>query len=187
MHEDVQLYYDEAKDLMEKAVEHLEEELAKVRAGKASPALVNGITVDYFDNPTPINQVATLKTTDAKTLVITPWEKSMLEPIERAIGAANIGINPQNDGTVVRLVMPPLTEESRMNLVKKTKSIGEQQKVTIRNIRRDANDGIKKLSSDGVAEDALKEGESKVQELTDQFSKTIDKYLDAKESEIMTV
>ncbi len=187
MSEEVKFYIDEAKDLMSKAITHLDEDLSKIRAGKASPSLVDGIMVEYYNNPTPINQVATLKVADAKTLVIQPWEKAMLQPIDRAIGAANIGVNPQNDGDVIRLILPPMTEETRLNLAKKAKSVGEQQKVTIRNIRREANDGIKKLTDEGVAEDDVKEGEDDIQMLTDQYVKMVDKHVASKENEIMTV
>lgn len=187
MHEDVQLYIDEARQAMQKAIKHLEEELTKVRAGKANPALLNGISVDYYGNPTPLNQVANVSTPDARTLMIKPWEKPMLAEIEKAIHQANIGLTPQNDGEVIRLNLPVLTEDRRKELVKQIKLIGEQSKVSIRSVRRDANEGIKSLEKDGVSEDAIREGEDEVQNLTNSYTAKVDKHLDAKETEIMTV
>lgn len=187
MSAEVDLYIEEAKDLMEKAIAHLEIELTKLRAGKANPAIVDNIFVDYYGNKSPINQVAGVKTSDARTLVIQPWEKAMLEPIEKAIIAANIGITPQSDGTAIRLVVPILTEESRKALVKKSKDIAEHTRISVRNIRRDANESIKKLSKDGLSEDLIKAGEDEVQKVTNQYIQKIDKHLEAKEQEIMKV
>lgn len=185
---------DETKEIIEgssvsmkKAMEHFETELIKIRAGKANPTMLDGIMVDYYGNPTPINQVGNLSAMDARTLTIQPWEKNMLQPIERAIIAANIGINPQNDGNIIRLFLPPLTEERRKDLVKKSNGEGEQAKISIRNIRREAIEQIKKSEKEGLSEDAAKEGESSVQEITNQYIALIEKHLGVKEKEIMSV
>ena len=187
MSDELIMIQEEAHELMEKAINHLEAELVKVRAGKANPNLVDGIIVDYYGNATPVNQVGNISVADARTLTIQPWEKNMLQPIERAIIAANIGITPQNDGNMIRLFMPPLTEERRKELVKRAQNEGEHSKVTIRNIRRDAMEGIKKLQKNGLSEDVCKDGEKNVQELTDRYIALVDKHLAAKEKEIMTV
>ena len=176
-----------AEEHMKKAIEHLEVELVKIRAGKANPQMVDGITVDYYGSPMPLNQVSNVSVMDARTLSIQPWEKNMLQPIERAIIAANIGINPQNDGNIIRLFLPPLTEERRKELVKKCHSEGEHSKVAIRNIRRDAIEHIKKLQKNGLSEDATKDAEADVQNLTDKFITAVDKHLVSKEKEIMAV
>ena len=183
----VQQILDDARKHMEKSVEHLENELTKVRAGKVSPSLVDGITVDYYGTQTPINQVANVSVADARTLVIQPWEKKMLEQIERGILAANIGITPMNDGNVVKLFQPPLTEERRKEYVKKAHAMAEHARVGIRATRRDAIEGIKKLSKDNVPEDEIKSGETKVQQLTDKYTDIIEKHIQVKEKEIMTV
>ena len=163
---------DSAKEAMTKAINHLEAELVKVRAGKATPGLVDGIMVDYYGNPTPINQVGNISVTDARTLTIQPWEKNMLQPIERAIIAANIGINPQNDGNNIRLFMPPLTEERRKELVKKAQHEGEHSKVAIRNIRRDANHHLKALLKEKeITEDEEHRAEEDIQKVTDKVAK----------------
>ena len=172
---------------MIKAINHLEAELVKIRAGKATPGLVDGIVVDYYGNPTPINQIGNIAVTDARTLTIQPWEKNMLQPIERAIIAANIGINPQNDGNMIRLFMPPLTEERRKELVKKAQHEGEHSKVAIRSIRRDSMEHIKKLQKNGLSEDICKDAEKEVQDTTDRFISAVEKHLSSKEKEIMTV
>ena len=187
MEDEVKLYLDTAKEQMESAISFLENELSKVRAGKASPAIVNGIKVDYYGVETPLNQVASVKNQDSKTLAIQPWEKGMLGPVEKAILAANIGITPQSDGTVIRLSLPPLTEERRIELVKKVKEIGEQSRVSIRNARRDTNEHLKVLTKDGLSEDLEKDAEHENQELTDSYISKVDKHLEAKEEEIMTV
>ncbi len=187
MSEELDLILDDAESAMKKAISHLETELVKIRAGKANPAMLDGITVDYYGSPTPINQVANVTVLDARTISIQPWEKNMLQPIERAIMMANIGITPQNDGVQIRLFMPPLTEERRRELVKKASGEGEFSKVAIRNIRRDAIEGIKKLQKDGLSEDTAKDAEKNVQELTDRFITLVDKHLAAKEKEMMAV
>ncbi|MGN6531178.1 MAG: ribosome recycling factor [Ginsengibacter sp.] len=178
---------DSATISMRKAMEHFESELVKIRAGKANPTMLDGITVDYYGNPTPINQVGNLSAMDARTLTIQPWEKKMLQPIERAIIAANIGINPQNDGNIIRLFLPPLTEERRKELVKRSNAEGEQAKIAVRNIRRDAIEQIKKAQKDGLSEDAAKDGEAGMQDVTNNFISLIEKHLAAKEKEIMSV
>lgn len=177
----------DADSSMNKAIAHLEAELVKIRAGKANPSMLDGIMVDYYGNPTPVNQVANVTTLDARTISVQPWEKPMLAVIERGIIAANIGINPQNDGNIIRLFLPPLTEERRKELVKKCNGEGEHAKVSVRNIRRDAIEQIKKLQKDGLSEDAGKEAEKDVQEKTDKFISLVDKHLVAKEKEIMAV
>ncbi len=187
MNELVKKQLDEARDNMNKAVDHVEIELSKVRAGKASPQMLDGIMVDYYGNPTPLNQVANVNTPDARTIVVQPWEKNLIPVIEKAISDANLGINPQNDGIVIRLVVPPLTEERRKDLVKKVKSEGEAGKVAVRNIRKDTNEKIKKMQKEGVSEDEVKVAEAEVQKLTDTYILKIDKHIDVKEKDIMTV
>lgn len=176
-----------ADDHMQRAITHLETELGKIRAGKASPQMIDGIVVDYYGSPMPINQVANISVMDARTLTIQPWEKNMLQPIERAIIAANIGINPQNDGSQIRLFLPPLTEERRKELVKKCHGEGEHSRIAIRNIRRDAIESIKKLQKNGLSEDAAKDAETEIQAVTDKFIAAVEKHLGAKEKEIMAV
>jgi len=176
-----------ADELMKKAIDHLELELVKIRAGKANPQMVDGITVDYYGSPMPLNQVSNVSVMDARTLSIQPWEKNMLQPIERAIIAANIGINPQNDGNIIRLFLPPLTEERRKELVKKCHAEGELSRVAIRSIRRDAIEHIKRLQKNGLSEDVSKDAETNVQNLTDKFIAAVDKHLASKEKEIMAV
>jgi ribosome recycling factor len=175
------------EDQMKKAIGHLETELTKIRAGKANPQMLDGIVVDYYGSPMPINQVSNISVMDARTLSIQPWEKNMLQPIERAIIAANIGINPQNDGSNIRLFLPPLTEERRKELVKKCQAEGEHSKVAIRNIRRDAIEHIKKLQKNGLSEDAAKDAETNVQQVTDKYIAAVEKHLSSKEKEIMSV
>lgn len=177
----------QTEDGMKKAIGHLETELVKIRAGKANPNMVDGIVVDYYGNPTPISQVGNISILDARTLSIQPWEKNMLQPIERAIMASNIGITPQNDGALIRLYLPPLTEERRKELVKKANGEGEHSKVAIRNIRRDAIEHIKKLQKEGVSEDAVKDAEKDTQQITDKYIALVDKHLATKEKEIMAI
>lgn len=185
--EDVALTFELAEDSMKKAISHLESELAKVRAGKANPQMLDGIVVDYYGSPTPINQVGNISVLDARTLSIQPWEKNMLQPIERAIIASNIGINPQNDGNLIRLFLPPLTEERRRELVKRSQAEGEHAKVGIRNIRRDAIESIKKAEKNGLSEDAAKDAEENIQSLTNRYIALVDKHLAGKEKDIMSV
>ncbi|MBL7758098.1 MAG: ribosome recycling factor [Chitinophagaceae bacterium] len=176
-----------AEEQMKKAITHLEVELVKIRAGKANPQMLDGLVVDYYGSPMPINQVANITVMDARTLSIQPWEKNMLQPIERAIIAANLGVTPQNDGVIIRLFLPPLTEERRRELVKRCLGEGEHSKVAIRNIRREAIENIKKLQKNGLSEDASKDAEADVQQLTDRFISTVEKHLASKEKEIMVV
>ncbi|MDB5206927.1 MAG: ribosome recycling factor [Flavisolibacter sp.] len=185
--EDVSLTIQLAEDSMNKAISHLEAELVKIRAGKANPQMLDGIMVDYYGSPMPINQVGNISVMDARTLTIQPWEKNMLQPIERAIINSNIGLNPQNDGIIIRLFLPPLTEERRKELVKRCLGEGEHSKVAIRSIRRDAIETIKKAQKDGLSEDAAKDAEAEVQELTNKFIVFVDKHLASKEKEIMMV
>lgn len=187
MAEDIASIIAGAEDHMKKAINHLEAELVKIRAGKANPQMLDGLVVDYYGSPMPINQVANISALDARTLSIQPWEKNMLQPIERAIIAANIGVTPQNDGALIRLFLPPLTEERRKELVKKCHGEGEHCKVAIRNIRRDAIEHIKKLQKSGLSEDAAKDAEGDVQGVTDRYTAAVEKHLAAKEKEIMSV
>jgi len=187
MSEDLNIVLEDAAQTMAKAIQHLEAELVKIRAGKANPNMLDGITADYYGSPTAISQVANITALDARTISVQPWEKNMLQVIERAIIAANIGINPQNDGVTIRLFLPPLTEERRKELVKRCNGEGEQAKVSIRNIRRIAIEDVKKLQKDGLSEDAAKDAEAEAQIMTDKHIGLIEKLLMAKEKEIMSV
>jgi len=177
----------DAQATMDKAIAHCETELTKIRAGKASAGMLDGIHVDYYGSATALSQVASITTPDARTLIVQPWEKNMLVPIERAIMEANIGINPQNDGIIIRLVVPPLTEERRKDLVKKVKEEAERGRITVRNIRKDANEKIKKLKGESVSDDEIKTGEGEVQKMTDLYIIKVDKHAEAKEKDVMTV
>jgi ribosome recycling factor len=183
--EEIDMAIDEAKSSMSKAIEHLEQELLKIRASKATPSMLDSVKVDYYGSPTPLNQVANVNTLDARTITVQPWEKAMLEPICKGITLANLGLNPQNNGEVVIISVPALTEERRKELVKKAKAEGEHAKVSIRSARKDANDFIKKL--DGVSEDLIKNGEDQIQKLTDSHSTKVDDLINKKEKDIMTV
>jgi len=187
MSEELEYIKSETEALMKKAIDHLEVELVKIRAGKANPTMLDGIVIDYYGSPTPIAQVGNIVVLDARTLSIQPWEKNMLQPIERAIIAANIGINPQNDGNNIRIFLPPLTEERRKELVKKCNAEGENGKISIRNIRRDSIEQIKKLQKEGLSEDITKDAETIIQDLTNRFTALIEKHLQVKEKEIMAV
>ncbi len=176
-----------AEESMTKAIDHLEAELTKIRAGKANPQMLEGIMVDYYGSMTPLNQVGNVSVVDARTLTIQPWEKNMLQPIERAIIAANIGVNPQNDGVIIRLYLPPLTEERRKDLVKKCQGEGEHCRIAVRNIRRDAIEHIKKAQKNGLSEDAAKDAEADIQALTNRYIAKVEKHLEAKEKEIMAI
>lgn len=187
MSEEINKIISDTESLMQKALNHLEAELVKIRAGKANPNMLDGIMADYYGNPTAINQIANISALDARTISVQPWEKNMLQAIERAITMANIGINPQNDGNIIRLFLPPLTEERRKELVKRCNAEGEHAKVSVRNIRRDGIEGIKKLQKDGLSEDISKDAEKEAQDLTDKYIALIDKHLEAKEKEIMAV
>lgn len=172
---------------MQKSVEHFKESLSNVRAGKASQNMLNGITIESYGAEMPVNQVASVTVPDAKTVLIQPWDKNMIAPIEKAIMNANIGVTPSNNGEHIRLTLPPLTEERRKQLVKQVKTESETAKVSIRNSRRDTVETLKKAQKEGMPEDVVKDGEAEAQKLTDKYSKIIDSELDAKEKEIMTV
>lgn len=187
MSEELELIIEDAEDSMKKAIGFLEVELGKIRAGKANPGMLDGIMVDYYGSPTPINQVANINIMDARTISIQPWEKKTLQTIERAIIAANIGLNPQNDGVNIRLFLPPLTEERRKELVKKSAAEAEQSKVAIRNIRREAIEEIKRLQKEGLSEDIAKDSEKEVQEITDKYIALVEKHLAAKEKDVMSI
>lgn len=177
----------DAGQQMKKAISHLETELSRIRAGKATPQILDGISVEYYGNPTPLNQVANVTVTDARTISLQPWEKSMLAPIERAIIASNIGLNPQNDGNIIRLFLPPLTEERRKELVKRVNGEGEQAKISVRNIRREAIEQIKREQKEGLSEDAAKDAEGRIQGLTDKYIALVDQHCKDKDKEIMTI
>lgn len=185
--EELNLYLDEAKELMEKAVAHTNNEFLRIRAGKAMPSMLDGIMVMYYGNPTPINQVASVNTPDARSLVIKPWERKTINDIERAIINSDLGLNPQNDGETIRLNIPPLTEERRKGLVKQAKQESENGKISIRNIRKDTLHHIKALLKEGLSEDDEKKAEIEVQSLTDKFIAKIEELLAKKEEEIMKV
>ena len=185
--EEVELYLEEANELMDKAVAHVNQELAKIRAGKASPNMLDSLMVEYYGNKTPISQVASVNTPDARTLSIKPWEKGMIAEIERAIINSDLGLNPQNDGELIRINIPMLTEERRTQLVKQAKSEAENGKVSVRNIRKDTNDSLKKLLKEGASEDLVKDAEDEVQKLTDKHTASIDKIFEVKEKDIMTI
>lgn len=184
---DVKSIIDHMQDLMQKAISHLESELIKVRAGKANPSMLDGLHVDYYGASTAINQVASVNSPDARTLVIQPFEKSLIKAIEKSIIDSNLGMNPQNDGQLIRINIPPLSEERRKDLVKRAKVEGEHAKVGIRTLRRDANDNIKRLQKNGLPEDVAKSAEDTTQKITDAFIVKVDKHLELKEKEIMTV
>jgi ribosome recycling factor len=187
MSEELELHMSDASETMEKALSHLEAELVKIRAGRANPQMFDGITVEYYGSPTGISQVANISVADARTLTIQPWEKNMLQPIERSIIAANLGVNPQNDGSIIRIFLPPLTEERRREIVKRVQNEGEHSKIAIRNIRRDAIEQVKKMQKNGLSEDIATDAEKEIQEMTNKFIALIEKQLAAKEKEIMSV
>jgi ribosome recycling factor len=179
-------FYSEAEEKMRKTIENLKKDFLRIRTGRASPALLDGIKVDYYGTPVPVSQTAAISIPDARLIMIQPWEKNMLGPIEKAIQAANLGLNPQNDGNVIRIPIPPLSEERRAELFKQCKKISEDSKVAIRNIRRDANDKVKKAEKDKqITQDESKKSLDEMQKLTDKYIKIIDDMLSAKEKEIM--
>jgi ribosome recycling factor len=187
MNEEVQMVYEMAKEHMEKALEHLDNELNRIRAGKANVHILDGVMVDYYGTPTPLNQVSNISTPDAKTIMIQPWEKTMIDPIEKALMVSNVGITPGNNGEVIRLVIPQLTEERRRDLVKQVKNEGENARVSVRNARREANDEYKSMQKDGLSEDATKIAEDNIQKLTDEFTDKVEKIVESKDSDIMTI
>lgn len=187
MQEEIELVLDDAKEQMKKATDHLEYELGKIRAGKANPKMLEDVMVDYFGSMTPLSQVANVNSPDPRTIAIRPWEKTMIAPIEKAIMAANLGMNPDNNGEMIRILVPPLTEERRRDLVKQVKQVCEDSRIVVRNMRRDANEEFKKMKKDGLSEDLQKDAEASVQKLHDVAMKTIDELFAAKEKDVMTV
>lgn len=187
MTEELQMIYDEFKAANSKSMNHLDNELTKIRAGKATPSMLNGVMVDYYGSPTPLQQVANVGTVDARTITVQPWEKSMLNEIAKGIINSNLGFAPQNNGEILIISVPPLTEERRRDLVKKAKAEGEHAKVGIRNNRKDALDMVKDLKNEGLSEDMVKDAENEIQNITNGFVKKVDDLIDAKEKEIMTI
>ncbi len=187
MIEKAQAVIDAVEEKMQGSVTYLEEDLKTYRAGKANPAVFNSVVVNYYGTMTPIPQVASIATPDARTMLIQPWDRSLLKPVEKAIMDANLGFTPQNNGEVIRINIPAITEERRKELVKKARTAGENAKVAVRNARRDAIESLKKLQKEGLPEDSEKDFEDEVQKLTDNFSKKVEDILAAKEKEIMTV
>jgi ribosome recycling factor len=187
MTEESQLLLQETDDQMNKSVQHLEKELHKLRTGKATPQMLEGIRVNYYGVMTPIEQTANITTPDARQIIVQPWDKSILSDIDKAIMAANLGLNPKNEGEVLRIIVPPLTEERRRDLVKKAKTEAENAKVSIRNIRRSSNDMAKDLENEGVPEDEVKKLQEDIQKLTDKYIEMVDKIVSQKEKDIMTV
>lgn len=187
MHEEAQFCLDESKEAMQNAIQHLEKEFQKIRTGKASPQMLDGIRIDYYGAMTPLDQLSNVNTPDPKQIIVQPWDKSVLPAIEKAILAANLGFNPKNEGEVLRIIVPPLTEERRKELVKKARAEAENAKVSVRNIRRAANETAKKLEKQGVPEDDIKKLENDIQLQTDNFVSKVDKLLEVKEKDIMTV
>jgi ribosome recycling factor len=183
----VNLVLEDTRSKMEKSIDHLENELLKIRAGKANPHILDGILVEYYGVQTPLNQVSNISTPDARTIIIQPWGKNMIEPIEKAIMQANLGFNPENNGELIRIIIPALTEERRIALVKQVRTEGENTKVGVRNVRREANEELKQLKKDGLPEDEEKNAQSEVQKLTDEFTEKIDKLIEVKENDIMTI
>ena len=172
---------------MKKTIGSLESDLMTIRAGRANPNILNKIMVDYYGTPTPLQQVGNISVPEARMIVIQPWEKSMIKAVEKAINMSDIGINPTNDGQVIRLVFPELTEDRRKELVKDVKKKGEQAKVAVRNIRRDGNDSLKKLKGSDISEDEIKDMETQLQKTTDKYIKEVDKAVESKSKEVMTV
>jgi ribosome recycling factor len=187
MTEDLQLIYDEFKNSNQKSLQHLDYELQKVRAGKATPSMLQSVMVDYYGAPTPIAQVANIATMDARTLTVQPWERTMLNEIAKGIINSNLGFAPQNNGEMLIINIPPLTEERRREMVKKAKAEGEHAKIAIRNNRKDALDMVKDLKADGLAEDMVKSAETEIQNITNIFIKKVDDVVDLKEKDIMTI
>ena len=187
MNEEIELIVEETRDRMQKALEHLEHELARLRAGRANPALLDGIAIDYYGVYSPLAQVSNINTPDPKTILIQPWEKNILGTIEKAIMAANIGLTPVNNGEVIRINIPPLTEERRHQLVKQVRNEGETAKISLRNARKWANDELKALLKEGLPEDLEKDAVETVQEMTHDFNLKIDKVMALKEKDVMTV
>ncbi|MCB9188805.1 MAG: ribosome recycling factor [Flavobacteriales bacterium] len=187
MSEEVSMAMSEAEDGMKKTLEHLSTELTKIRAGRATPSMLDVVKVEYYGSPTPLSQIGNVNTLDGRTLTVQPWEKSMLEEIAKGIMNANLGLNPQNNGEMIIISIPPLTEDRRKELVKQAKAEGEHAKVGIRSKRKDANDFIKELKNEGLSEDQMKDAEDSVQKLTDKYITKVDELVAAKEVDIMKV
>lgn len=187
MNEEVELVLEDAEEKMQRSVKHLDSDLTKIRAGRANVNMLDGVVVDYYGSQTPLNQVANINTPDARTIAIQPWEKTMIDPIEKAIMATNLGLNPMNNGEIIRINIPALTEQRRQELVKQVKTEGENGKVSVRNARRDANDYLKKLLKEGLSEDEEKDAEKEVQDVTDKYIKLIEEKIEEKEKDIMTI
>ena len=187
MQEEVDFVLEHTEEKMKAAIAHLEKELLHIRAGKASPAMLDGVMVEYYGSLTPLNQVANVSTPDARTVAIQPWEKGLIPVIEKAILNANLGFNPDNNGEIIRINVPVLTEERRKILVRQAHQEGENAKVSVRTVRKEANESLKKLQKDGLSEDLEKDGENEVQRLTNEFGVTIDDLVKAKEKDIMTI
>jgi len=187
MLEECQLIYDLATEGMDKSLVHLEKEFQTIRAGKASPDMLDGLMVEYYGVPTPINQTANITSPDPRQIIVQPWDKSVIIEIEKAIMSANLGFNPKNEGEVLRIIVPAITEERRKELVKQAKSEAEDTKIGIRNARRTANDEAKKLEKEGIPEDDVKKLQDDIQKLTDEFIEKVDKLFEAKEKDIMTI
>ncbi|MEY4286571.1 MAG: hypothetical protein RL511_649 [Bacteroidota bacterium] len=187
MTEELSMIYDEFKESNQKSLIHLENELVKIRAGKASPAMLNSVMIEYYGSMTPLHQVANVNTTDARTIIVQPWEKPLLNDIAKGIINANLGLNPQNNGEQLIITVPPLTEERRRDLVKRAKSEAENAKIGVRNNRKDALDMIKDLKNEGLSEDLVKVGEEEIQKITNSYIKKVDELVELKEKDIMTV
>lgn len=187
MEEEIKMMFDELRDSMDKAIDHLNKELVKIRAGKATPSMLQGVTVMAYGAQVPLNQVANITTPDARTLAIQPFDKSVIQEIERGILQSNIGLTPQNDGEFIRLNIPPLTEERRKNLVKQSHSESEHAKISLRHARKEAMDFTKELKKEGLSEDKEKDLESEIQDLIKSYGKKVEEILKAKETSIMSI
>ena len=185
--EEINLILDDTKEAMEKSIIYLNLELGKIRAGRANPSMLDSVKLDYYGSLTPLSQIANISTLDSRTLTIQPWEKAMLDEITKAIINANLGLNPQNNGEVILISIPVLTEQRRIELVKRSKSEGENAKVSIRSQRKEANEMVRSLKEDGLSEDEIKNSEDEIQKLTDIFTKKVDELVDLKEADIMKV
>ena len=187
MQDEVDFILEHGEEQMIATIEHLDKELLHIRAGKASPSMLDGVLIDYYGSMTPLNQVSNVSTPDARTIAIQPWEKGLITVIEKAIMNANLGFNPDNNGEIIRINIPVLTEERRKDLVKQVNQEGENAKVSIRSARKDANDSLKKLQKNGLSEDLEKDAEAAVQKLTDDFGKKVENLVETKEKDIMTI
>ena len=185
--EEIELVLEDTNERMEKSIQFLTKELTNIRAGKAMPNMLDGVSVDYYGVNTPITQVSSITTPDSRTIFIKPWEKSIIQEIEKAIVDSDLGLNPQNDGENIFINIPPLTEERRLVLVKQIKNEGEKGKISIRSVRKESNEFIKKLTDDGVSEDEIRSGEDQIQKVTDNYIKKIDDLISIKEKELITI